>query len=160
MGELSAMEWLASQGATIAVPVFHSPDWDLIAELGDRLLRIQVKTSTCRNKRGRWEVAIATRGGNQSWTGLVKYFDSARCEFLFVHVGDGRRWYIPSRALECRSALTLGGPKYSEFEVDAGRPLIRIERSPGGVPERSNGAPCKGAGSAFAGSNPASPIIR
>ena len=30
--------------------------------------------------------------------------------------------------------------------------------SPGGVPERSNGGPCKGAGSAFAGSNPASPI--
>jgi Holliday junction resolvase-like predicted endonuclease len=45
LGELSAMEWLASQGARIAIPVFHSPDWDLIAEAGGRVFRVQVKTS-------------------------------------------------------------------------------------------------------------------
>ena len=33
LGELSAMEWLASQGAKIYISVFHSPDVDLIAEL-------------------------------------------------------------------------------------------------------------------------------
>jgi hypothetical protein len=40
IGELSAMEWFASKGASIAVPVGHSPNWDYIAELGDRLLRV------------------------------------------------------------------------------------------------------------------------
>ena len=80
--------------------------------------------SNCRNKRGRWEVLIATRGGNHSWNGVTKYFDPSRCDLLFVHVGDGRRWLIPSHSLECRSGLTLGGPKYSEFEVEPGRPLI------------------------------------
>ncbi len=30
---------------------------------------------------------------------------------------------IPSSALEARNALTLGGPKYSEYEVDATRPI-------------------------------------
>jgi PD-(D/E)XK endonuclease len=122
-GELSAMEWLASQGAKIYVPVGHSPDVDLIADFGDRLLRIEVKTST-QGRRGRWDVHISTRGGNQSWTGLVKYFDPARCDYLFVHVGDGRRWFLPTGTLECRSGLTLGGPKYSEFEVEPGRPLV------------------------------------
>jgi hypothetical protein len=45
LGELSAMEWFASKGAAIAVPLGHSPDWDFIAELGDKLVRVQVKTS-------------------------------------------------------------------------------------------------------------------
>jgi PD-(D/E)XK endonuclease len=128
LGELSAMEWLASQGAHIYLPVGHSPDVDLIADFGDQILRVEVKTSTCRNARARWEIMIATRGGNQSWSGLVKYFDPTRCDFLFVHIADGRRWFIPTNALECRSVLTLGGPKYSEFEIESGRPLA--QRSP------------------------------
>jgi PD-(D/E)XK endonuclease len=124
IGELSAMEWLASKGAHIYLPVGHSPDVDVIADVGGRLLRVEVKTSTNRTRRGRWDVMIATRGGNQSWSGLVKYFDPGRCEYLFVHVGDGRRWFIPTGAIDSRVGLTLGGPKYSEFEIASGRPLV------------------------------------
>jgi hypothetical protein len=122
IGEVSAMEWLASKGAHIYIPVGHSPDVDLIAKLGGQLLRVEVKTSTCRSK-GRWCVLIATRGGNQSWSGLVKRFDASRCDYLFAHVGDGRRWLIPTGALDGRTGLSLGGPKYSEFEIEQGRPL-------------------------------------
>jgi hypothetical protein len=35
-------------------------------------------------------------GRNQSWTGVVKRLDPARFDYLFVLVGDGRRWFIPS----------------------------------------------------------------
>jgi hypothetical protein len=116
------MQWLAWQGAQISIPLGHSPDYDLIAELDGRLLRVQVKTSTCRQK-NRWAVMVCTRGGNQSWTGLVKRLDPSRYDALFVHVGDGRRWFIPSAEIEARSAIRLGGPKYVEFEVDRGWPL-------------------------------------
>jgi hypothetical protein len=101
LGELSAMEWFASKGASIAFPVGHTSDWDFIAEIGE-------------------EVA---RGANQSWNGIVKHLDRSRCEYLFVVVGDGRRWCIPSSALQGGSHLSLGGPKYAEFEVEQGRPL-------------------------------------
>ena len=60
------MEWLASQGAHIYMPVGHSPDIDLIADLDGRLIRVEVKTSTYCKKIGRWQVAVCTRGGNQS----------------------------------------------------------------------------------------------
>jgi hypothetical protein len=117
------MAWLAGKGAHIYVPVGHSPDIDLIAVISGRPLRVEVKTSTCKTKGGRWEVMIATRGGNRSWTGLVKHFDQDRCDYLFVHVGDGRRWFIPASELSCRSSLLLGGPKYADFEVEPGQPL-------------------------------------
>jgi len=123
IGELSAMQWLVEQGARVFVPIGHSPDVDVIADFGDRLLRVQVKTSRCRTRQGHFAVALCTRGGNRSWSGLVKHFDAARCDRLFVLVEDGRRWFIPAETVEGRSGVTLGGPKYSEFEVERGRPF-------------------------------------
>ena len=154
------MQWLTSKGAPVFNPVFHSPDIDLVAKLGGKLIGIEVKTAT--HRRGeRWVVSISTKGGNQSWSGVVKYFDPSRCDFLFVHVGDGRRWFIPTTSIVCRSGLHLGGPKYCEFEVEPGQPIpasLESAVAPGGVPKRSNGTRCKRVGSAFVGSNPASPI--
>jgi hypothetical protein len=127
-GELAAMTWLLSRGASVYRPVFHSPDVDLVAVLGHQVLRIEVKTTTREAAKGRWSVGISTRGGNQSWSGLVKYFDPRRCDYLFVLAADGRQWLIPTAALDCKSELKLGGPKYSEFEVERGRPLEAASR--------------------------------
>jgi len=122
LGELSAAEWFASKGATVCFPFGHSPDWDLIAELDGRLFRIQVKSCIAFQK-GRWSVTVCTRGGNQSWSGLVKRFDPESCDYLFAVVGDGRRWCIPSNALQGKTSIALGGPRYAEFEVEPGHPL-------------------------------------
>jgi hypothetical protein len=121
-GELSAMSWLASRGANIAIPVGNNRHWDLVAELSGRVLRVQVKTTRCR-RRGRWEVTVATRGGNQSWSGVAKLLDTTRFDYLFIHVADGRRWFIPAGHVGGVSGLRLGGPKYAEFEVEEGEPI-------------------------------------
>jgi hypothetical protein len=63
------------------------------------------------------------RGGNRSWSGEVKRLDASRCDYLFVHVGDGRRWMIPVNFLDASSGLALGGHKYAQFEVERGDPL-------------------------------------
>jgi Holliday junction resolvase-like predicted endonuclease len=122
LGEVSAIEWLSSQGHIVYLPIGHSPDVDLIADTGDALLSVQVKTATRYMKR-RWEVMICTRGGNQSWNGTVKWFGAARCDCLFVLVADGRRWFIPAESITAKSGLRLGGPKYADFEIEPGRPL-------------------------------------
>jgi hypothetical protein len=122
LGEASALSWLVSKGAFVSIPCGHSPDYDLIADFGAELLRVQVKTSVCwRN--GRYEVTLATRGGNQSWNGVVKVLDASRVDYLFVHVGDGRRWFIPSEELGGTSGIVLGGPKYAQHELEPGHPI-------------------------------------
>jgi hypothetical protein len=68
-------------------------------------------------------VAICTRGGNQSWSRIVKRFDASRCSHLFVLVGDGRRWFLPATAVQGGTAISLGGAKYAEYEVEPGRPI-------------------------------------
>jgi hypothetical protein len=121
-GELAAMHWLARQGARIALPVGNNSHWDLIAELADRVLRVQVKTTRC-FRVNRWQVTVATRGGNQSWNGIAKLLDTSRFDYLFALVGDGRQWFIPADHIHSVRGLALGGPKYSEFEVEAGDPI-------------------------------------
>jgi hypothetical protein len=127
LGEASAIEWLTSVGAAVLIPFGHSPDFDLVAEANGRLLRIQVKTSTqsavTPDGHPRSVVTLATRGGNQSWNGITKRLDPSRVDYLFALTGDGRRWFIPSTVLQARSSIALGGPKYSEFEIEPGRPI-------------------------------------
>ena len=95
-GEQSAIDWLRWHGYAVYLPLGHSPHCDLIAEDGARLLRVQVKTSTVFLK-NRWDVAVCTRGGNRSWSGIVKHLDPSRIDYLFVVVADGRRWFIPGQ---------------------------------------------------------------
>jgi Holliday junction resolvase-like predicted endonuclease len=116
LGELAAMEYLASTGAAVLVPLFHSPDYDLVADYGDRFVRVQVKTATF-VRRARFEVQVKTTGGNRSWNGLVKRFEARRCDFLFVLVSGGRRWFIPSSAVDGGTEILLGGPKYHPYEL-------------------------------------------
>lgn len=156
LGEASAIEWLTSVGATVFIPFGHSPDIDLVACAHGRLLRIQVKTSTQRivTSAGheRSAVSLVTRGGNRSWSGLVKKVDAGRFDYLFAHTADGRRWFIPSLVLQACTSVTLGGPKYSEFEIEPGRPIDQLvygeERSiesppPGEYPSGQRMAPVK-----------------
>ncbi|HEX3173790.1 MAG TPA: hypothetical protein VHQ43_06195 [Solirubrobacterales bacterium] len=97
---------------------FHSPAVDPIAERGSDYHRIQVKTATF-SRNARFEVYLATKGGNRSWNGRVKTLDPSGFDFLFVLVADGRKWFIPAREVGGGSGLILGGPKYAKFEVDA-----------------------------------------
>jgi hypothetical protein len=127
IGEASAIQWLTSKGYAVAIPFGHSPHWDLVVEKEFVLSRIQVKTTTY-SRGGRWIAAICTRGGNQSWSGMTKKFDASLCDFLFVHAGDGRRWMIPAEAVEACNAITLAGPKYSEWEVEPGQPIPKLVR--------------------------------
>ena len=124
LGELSALEWLVSQGAHCYLPFGQSPDVDVVADFGDGFVGVQVKTCTRRVGTGRFCVMICTKGGNQSWNGTVRLFSAERCDFLFVLTADGRRWFVPSDRIDGATAITLGGPKYAEYEIEPGSPIV------------------------------------
>ncbi|HEY2052418.1 MAG TPA: group I intron-associated PD-(D/E)XK endonuclease [Solirubrobacterales bacterium] len=127
IGEAAAIAWLTRAGFAVWVPLGHSPDADLIAERDRQLSRVQVKTSTAL-RNGRYEVSLATKGGNRSWSGRVKVIDPSRYDYLFVLVADGRQWFIPAAVVEARTMVLLGGPKYAAFEVEGGTAATMGER--------------------------------
>ena len=111
-----------SKGMPVCVPIGHTPDWDLVAVIDGKAATVQVKTCGRRCNQ-RWDVAVCTRGGNRSWSGLVKYLNPSRCDYLFVLVADGRRWLIPTAAVGGGTVIRLGGPKYAAYEVERGVPF-------------------------------------
>jgi PD-(D/E)XK endonuclease len=143
-GERSAALWLLSQGALVFIPFGHSPDIDLITILEDRAVRVQVKN--CSHwRQNRWECLLCTRGGNQSWSGIVKRLDPSRYDYLFVVVADGRRWWIPSAALEVGTRLRLGGPQVRRLRgrsrtADPWRQSSRLGRPSGGFRSGQTGS--------------------
>lgn len=159
LGEACAIEWLTSVGAVVSFPLFHSPDYDLIADFGQHPMRVQVKTSRrVAPSTGNFAVQLATSGGNQSWTGVVRKFDASRVDFLFVLVSDGRRWFIPASEVEGRRAITVGGSKYSEFEMGLTAPLdqadatgSKLVRREGGRRSWRAGPDCKSGASLLSG---------
>jgi hypothetical protein len=155
LGEASAIEWLTRHGATVWIPLGHSPDADLVAEIDGRLLRVQVKTSTLRSRRrrtsDRWDVSLATNGGNQSWSGIAKTFDPSRFDLLFVLTGGGRRWLIPAGVIESSHGLNLGGPKYSEFEIEPGYAIESVVYGDANRPGECGSRISAGRGSADVG---------
>ena len=84
LGESIARCWYELHGHVVFIPTGRSPDYDFVADDGERLIRVQVKTSGSVTPYGRWAVSICTRGGNQSWSGLSKRFSADRCDELFV----------------------------------------------------------------------------
>ena len=84
-------------------------------------MRVQVKTSTCwRNNR--WVITLATRGGNQSWSGLVKRLDADSMRQPLR--ARGRRPALVHPELGARravSGIVLGGPKYAAYEIEPRR---------------------------------------
>jgi PD-(D/E)XK endonuclease len=130
LGEASAIEWLTSRGALVLVPFGHSPDFDLAAQIDDRLLRVQVKTSTqeIRTPNGhmRFPVSLVTCGGNQSWTGVTKVIDTTKIDYLFALTASGRRWFIPATDLDGKRAIQLGGAKYAEYEIEPAKAIRKL----------------------------------
>jgi len=122
IGEAIAASWLTQAGFSVWIPFGYSPDYDLVAGREDSLHRIQVKTSTQR-QRERWSVAICTRGGNQSWNKVIKRLEPTRYDYLFVVVADWRCWFIPASEMDAQSCIRVGGPKYARFEVDPPQPF-------------------------------------
>jgi hypothetical protein len=108
-GETIAASWFAERGATVYMPFFHtSPLFDFIVDWELGVQRIQVKTSSVL-RRERWDITVCTRGGNRSWSGLVKRLDASHYDWLFVVVGDGRRWLIrPQTSMEGAASASAG----------------------------------------------------
>jgi bifunctional DNA-binding transcriptional regulator/antitoxin component of YhaV-PrlF toxin-antitoxin module len=130
LGEASAIEWFTRAGAVVSTPLGHSPDYDLIVDFGADPLRVQAKTSTqiavTPNGRERYQVMLATNGGNQSWNHATKVFGPDRSDLVFVIVANGRRWLIPSAAIDAERQIQLGGPRYSEYEIGAAEEIYGV----------------------------------
>jgi hypothetical protein len=111
-----AIAYFTKMGYTVCIPLTDSQNYDLIVENGT-IQKVQVKTSNYVVKSGGYEVALGTCGGNQSFN-TVKKFDPSQVDLLFITLGNGQSYCIPTSILPKKDRRTITiGKKYSEYKI-------------------------------------------
>lgn len=99
-----AIEYYMTQGFSVFVPVSDKERYDLLVDIGQEILRIEVKTTA--SKHG--EVALRTHGGNQSWGGESKRITPSDCDRVFcVALKTGKQKEFISTELEGRNSIRI-----------------------------------------------------
>jgi hypothetical protein len=110
-----AIAYFARIGIDVAIPLTDTQRYDLVIDRGDRLERVQVKTTTMKQGHG-YSVHLRTIGGNKSQV-VSREFHPSDYEWLFVVCGDATAYLIPTTAITARSALFLSR-KYEQYRIE------------------------------------------
>ena len=99
-----AIAHYSSKGYAVFIPVSDVSRYDLIVDTGEKLLRVEVKTTrSVRN-----DVSLRTLGGNQSWSGEIKRISSSDCDIVFVvNLNTGTEREFLASELEGRSTVKV-----------------------------------------------------
>jgi len=104
-GELSELAFVhkaASQGFGVARPYGDNERYDFIVDSGQRLWRVQVK-STASLRHGMYRIAAIRHLCGQTVT-----YQASEVDFLAAHVIPEDAWFVlPIRAIGTRTVLTL-----------------------------------------------------
>ena len=119
----AAIDWFTRNGYFVAIPLNDSQPWDLVVEdAAGTVSRVQVKTTTFRNSKGRYVAMLATAGGNQSFS-TRKLFDPCKSELLFILTDSAAVYVIPCAEVRAVSSLTLGA-RYERYRVSGPQQLV------------------------------------
>lgn len=116
VGLAYAIAYYSKLGYTISIPLTDTQDYDIIVDSGNTLLKVQVKTTTCINKQGNYQVNLKVMGGNRSGTGKTKTFDQNHCDLVFVMTEKFEFYSIPRSEITSTTSLSLT-EKYIPFKV-------------------------------------------
>lgn len=120
IGEARAIYEYTKLGYDVSRTLFDSAKYDLIIDDGKEFKRVQVKTSTQRDERGRYQVGLVTSGGNTK-KNIRRKRDDSDYDLLFVVTSDDRCWSIPSKSIGGVTAIVVGGTEYTDFQISGPR---------------------------------------
>lgn len=116
-----ATAWFMERGYTVCVPV-EPALYDLVVDSDEGLVRVQVKSTISRDKKGRWLVRIhrmaydssVKRTSNGARTRCV--YAPGEIDFFFIVTAGGDNYLMPLAVTRGATTLTLDS-KYAAFKV-------------------------------------------
>lgn len=99
----AAIAEFTKRGNTVSIPLVDGQKYDLIADDGKKLLKIQVKTCSYRdNRTGNYKVQLATNSKQRT-----NKFDKRMIDYVYILCDNGRQYLIPSKEINAEVMLTL-----------------------------------------------------
>ena len=110
-----AIAYYASNGYIVSVPLNDTQDYDLVVDKDNIIKRVQVKSSGCKTKYGRYQVALKSCGGTKGKT--YKTIIDTNIDEVFILTGNKDCYIIDKKNIENESTITLG-EKYNRYKVN------------------------------------------
>ena len=109
-----AIAYYTSNGYTVSIPLNDTQDYDLIVDKNNILKRVQVKSTSCLDKNGRYQVALKSCGGTKG--DVYKTVKDTKIEELFIFLENKDIYIIPIKEIKNKSTLTICD-KYKKFKA-------------------------------------------
>ena len=106
--------YYTSKGYIVSIPLNDTQDYDLVVEKRDGLKKIQVKSSGCKTKYGKYQVALKSCGGTKGKT--YKTLVDTDIDELFILTEDMNMYVIPKNEIKNKATLNIC-KKYFNFSV-------------------------------------------
>lgn len=110
-----AIAYFTAKGYIISIPINDSQNYDLIIDDGNKLNKVQVKTTRYLVSSSSYQVELRTRthyhGKFYSEKGLGKDID-----LVFILCENGDRYLIPRKEIKAETAITVGN-KYKKYLI-------------------------------------------
>jgi hypothetical protein len=101
-----AATWFMLRGCAVSFPA-EPTVYDLLADTPQRIMRVQVKTTTSATKNG-WQVGVGHHPDTHSKRkGYVLAYSPDEIDLFFIVDGDMTMYLIPSRAIAGRVSILL-----------------------------------------------------
>lgn len=115
IGEARAIYEYTKLGFSVSRTLFDSSKYDLIIDTGEGLERVQVKTTSFKERSGYYSVNLKTSGGSSS-KGTIRNRTDGDYDYLFVLTGDGNCWSIPVDSDTPKTNIVLN-KKYDKYRL-------------------------------------------
>ena len=110
-----AIAYFSTNGYIVSIPLNDTQDYDLIVDKNNKVEKIQVKSTGCITKYGKYQVALKSCGGTKGK--MYKTVIETNIDKVFIVDKEKNMYLIPKDLIENKSTINLC-EKYSKFKVD------------------------------------------
>jgi hypothetical protein len=103
---VTAAAWFMLRGCAVSFPA-EPTVYDLLVDTPERLMRVQVKSTTRNHKDYGWMAGVGHHPDTHSKKGQLLAYDPDEIDLFFIVDGDMTMYLIPSRAIAGRVAISL-----------------------------------------------------
>ena len=109
-----AIGYFSSNGYTVSIPLNDTQDYDLIVDKYGKLMKVQVKSTSCKTKYGNYQVAHKSCGGTKGKT--YKTLIDTKIDLLCIVTDNIDIYVIPIEKIKNISTINLCN-KYIQYKV-------------------------------------------
>ena len=108
-----AIAYYTSNGYIVSIPLNDTQDYDLIVDKDNTIKRVQVKSTSCKDKNNKYQVALKSCGGTKGKT--YKTIKDTMIEEIFIFLENKEIYILPIDEIKNKSTLTIC-EKYKKFK--------------------------------------------